>query len=273
MGRTAVGTRWWEHVAGWFGVRWKSPWITMTGGRRYTVAGRKVVVTRKRRPKTAASRLADGGWRSVIVSNRYLLLLGVLGVALLLYGRRPAPSVQVTSHTTPPYQEVTGVGTTPPGTGLQPELPLPAEGTPQVGGNQLSLIEDSLARMLERVLTQVPGAGKVSAVVLLDSSTRLVLAENTRTSTERIDEKDANGGTRTSTRETRDSQYLMARTASGASEAPVVTQYLAPQIRGVLVVADGAADPRVAALLYQAVQTVLSVPMYKIAILPRDGGH
>jgi len=269
-GKTRVP--WWERVAGWFGGRAESPW-TGLAGRRYTVGGRKVVVTHQRRGRPPGSP-TQSGWRRVWSANWYLVLLGTVGVALLLYGRHAGSPTPVTAKPAPAPEQVTGVvGSTPPGTGLQPELALPGEASPGTADTKAASTEDSLARMLERILSQVPGAGRVSAVVLLESTGRAVLAANTNTSSQRVEEKDSNGGTRTTTQESTQTQYLMARTAGGATETPVVTQYLAPEIRGVLVVADGAGDPQVSAVLYQAVQTVLGIPVHKIAILPRTSGH
>ncbi len=263
---------WWERVAGWFGGRVESPWTGLSG-RRYTVGSRKVVLTHQKRSRQSGSP-TQGGWRRVWSTNWYLLVLGTIGVALLLYGRRAGAPVQVTAQPAPAKEQVTGVvGSTPPGTGLQPELAVPGEASSGAVDTKTASTEDALARMLERTLSQVPGAGKVSAVVLLKSSSRLVLAANTTTSSQHIEEKDSNGGTRTTIQESTQSQYLMARTAGGATETPVVTQYLAAEIRGVLVVADGASDPHVSAMLYQAVQTVLGIPVHKIAILPRTSGH
>ena len=57
---------------------------------------------------------------------------------------------------------------------------------------------------------------------------------------------------------------------SGQSESPIVLEETWPQIRGVLVVADGADDPQVRFTIAHAVQTVLQIEMYRIEVLPRN---
>ena len=52
-------------------------------------------------------------------------------------------------------------------------------------------------------------------------------------------------------------------------EAPFVKSEISPKVRGVLVVADGAADNNVAANLKRAVCAALAVPIHKVEIMPR----
>jgi len=47
---------------------------------------------------------------------------------------------------------------------------------------------------------------------------------------------------------------------------------LTPRISGCVVVAEGARDPVVKTNIYRAVQVLLGIPIYKIEVLPMQGG-
>ncbi|MEW6242733.1 MAG: stage III sporulation protein AH [Bacillota bacterium] len=130
--------------------------------------------------------------------------------------------------------------------------------------------ERALAQELERMLSLVDGAGRVSCSVTLEGGVRTETAGNSSVTSRRTEEQDAQGGVRTITEETESVQVVMARSAGG--EHPVIVWETAPKIAGVLVVADGASDSTIKAQLAQAVQTLLGLPAHKVIVLPRKGG-
>ena len=60
----------------------------------------------------------------------------------------------------------------------------------------------------------------------------------------------------------------MSYTVSGESR-PIILKLIKPQIRGVIVVANGAENSVVKQMLSEAVQRGLNVPPARISILPR----
>lgn len=131
--------------------------------------------------------------------------------------------------------------------------------------------EDYLAEKLCSMLQEVEGAGKVKVTVRLDTSTQTEYAVNTSTGKKTTQEKDQSGGTRVLT-EDQDTGQLVLVTRNG-EETPVMSREIAPNIAGVLVVAEGANDPRVKAQLFRATQVALGVESHKVIVMARKAGE
>jgi len=129
--------------------------------------------------------------------------------------------------------------------------------------------EDQLGKKLCEMLKQVEGAGRVEVSVRLSGSTRSEYAVNATTGKKTTQEKDQSGGTRTTTEDSGSEQLVMNRSGSGG-EQPVIERDVAPQIAGVLVVAEGAVDARVKAKIFAAAQVALGVEPQRILVLPME---
>ncbi|GAB6099036.1 hypothetical protein JCM16358_09150 [Halanaerocella petrolearia] len=138
----------------------------------------------------------------------------------------------------------------------------------QATANNLS-VEEELENKLERILATVAGVGEVQVDITLDSGSEYIYVRDNSHSNKEIVEEDNNGGTRKTT-ETEREDKLVVLDSSG-SEKPVVRKEIKPKIRGVLVVAEGAANSHIKAELIRAVEVGLGIPSYKIAILPQEG--
>nr|WP_315989154.1 hypothetical protein [Desulforamulus aquiferis] len=128
-----------------------------------------------------------------------------------------------------------------------------------------------MANKLCEMLQQVEGAGNVKVTVRLDTSTETQYAVNTSTGKKTTLEKDQAGGTRTLTEDT-DTGQLVLVNRSG-EQIPVLSREIAPSVAGVLVVAEGAANPRVKAELFRATQVALGIEPHKVIVMPRKGGE
>lgn len=145
-------------------------------------------------------------------------------------------------------------------------------GKPGVVSNSLMTREEKeLAVELRQMLEQVAGAGKVEVTVQLASSTNNDYAINTTTGLKTTQEKDQGGGSRQITENTDSSTVVIARGAQGLEE-PVVQKEVAPDVAGIMVVAQGAGTPRVKADLFRAVQVALGVEPHRIIVLPMKEG-
>jgi len=122
---------------------------------------------------------------------------------------------------------------------------------------------------LQKILEKVAGVGQVSVMVNIDSTEEVVLGTNTRLNQRNTDENDRQGGTRKVTELTDDKQIVVLRGNSGG-EQPLIVKRLKPNIRGVIVVAEGANNIRTQAMLVDAVQRALHVSANKISILPMN---
>ncbi|MHB8758178.1 MAG: stage III sporulation protein AG [Bacillota bacterium] len=187
------------------------------------------------------------------VSSRIILLL-LLGLALILAGtlfNRPKPSSsEPTASDTPQTVTVAGALDDPKG---------------------YAEYEKYLNAELERVLSLIDGAGRVTVSVTLESGPRYDYAMNENTTERNTEEKDKSGGSRLITEIVRSLQMVLTRQGTGP-EKPVLRQIERPVVRGVLVVAPGAADSRVRARLTEAVQTFLSIPAHRVQVVPKSNG-
>lgn len=180
--------------------------------------------------------------------NLWLAALGALGIVLLVMantgGSKPA--------------------------GVQPEqvLPGPAPGE-KAESSSMSIEEEQIAGKLREMLRQVDGAGKVEVSVRLSGSTREEYAVNTTTGKKTTQERDQTGGTRLTTEDTGSGQLVMNRSETG-EEQPVVEREVAPQVAGVLVVAQGAGDSRIKARLFEATRVALGIDPQRILVLKME---
>ena len=69
-------------------------------------------------------------------------------------------------------------------------------------------------------------------------------------------------------RETRVLREPVFQRKSGGEETPVRISAKAPAIAGVLVVAEGGADPKIQQALGEATATLLGIPLHRVKVLP-----
>lgn len=155
-------------------------------------------------------------WKEALGRYKYALLVVALGAVLLLLP--------------------TGAGDA-----SQREYP-PAD---QTDSFDLEAFEEKL----ERVLSQVDGAGETSVVLTLDGGSRQVLAQN-------LEQDSAGGGASTT---------VTVGQGSG-SQAVVPLQTMAPSFRGALVVCPGGSDPQVKLRLMEAVSALTGLGSDRISI-------
>ncbi|RJX18701.1 MAG: hypothetical protein C4575_10100 [Desulforudis sp.] len=194
-------------------------------------------------------------WSKIFGNNRrkdqkvLLVALGLLGIFLLAFGsfwgnQRPQPQdTQVVS---------------------QPE----AAAKPETAKLRTQGEEEYLARRLETMLGQINGVGAVDVTIRLDGSTVSEYAVNVTAGKRVTDENDPEGARRVTTDHSESGQLVVVRGEQGY-EIPVMEREISPAVAGVLVVAEGARDPRIKAQLFQATQTALGVQPHKILVVPK----
>lgn len=189
------------------------------------------------------------GDKGVKVQNRrnlWLAGLAVLGVLMLVYAGFDAPAATEQ----------------PPSAGI-------AAGQAQAPEDNLMSAEEALlSKNLRAMLSQIDGAGQVEVSVRLSETTRSEYAVNATTGRKTTQERDQSGGTRLTTEDSDSNQLVMHR--NGQQEQPVVERGVAPRVAGILVVAEGAGDPKVKAMLFQATRVAMGVEPQKILVLPKE---
>ena len=156
----------------------------------------------------------------------WMITICVLGIVLLY----------CSSHWTNPKEDTTQAEQTIPQNNQRPEQILEEE--------------------MERILSQIAGAGEVEVMLTYRSTQEHVPA------TEQIIEETTREGENTKKEE----QHMVLLEQENG-QTPMILTELAPQVEGVVIVAQGAGDAVVCNSLHQAAQALLQVPSHKIAII------
>ncbi|MEQ6359035.1 stage III sporulation protein AG [Thermoanaerobacter thermohydrosulfuricus] len=123
-----------------------------------------------------------------------------------------------------------------------------------------------LEKDLKNILSKIEGVGNVEVLITLNSDEEVVAAMDVVESSTTTNEKDSNGGIRETIQTESNNRVVTSQDTSGQN-APIVLKRIMPEIRGVIVVADGAKDPRLRYELSSAVQTALGIPAYKVKVI------
>lgn len=142
-----------------------------------------------------------------------------------------------------------------------PEKPLQPE-TEGVGTQQELSEENRLEAQLQELFTQVVGIGKTQVMLSFASDGRQIV--------EKDQEYQAEGGsgengTGTGLQSSRESTVYQ-KDGSG-NETPYVTETLAPQVSGVLVIAQGGGNAVVVKEITEAVMALFGVEPHKIKVM------
>ena len=139
----------------------------------------------------------------------------------------------------------------------------PAQVTEKSASSSVDQSREKISQELEDILSQVEGAGQVSVSLSLTSDGLKNYASNTKNDVRETSEQDRNGGNRKIREENTSSEVAV----SGGSA--LLVEEKAPQIQGVLVVAEGAADAEVKEELSDATAALLNLSPHQVRVLPR----
>jgi stage III sporulation protein AG len=178
----------------------------------------------------------------------YLILLGCLGLGVLLFSSFLTTQEEDAAPSPFANKEQTS--------------------KPAVQQNGMEAYEQQFESELATNLSKVVGVSDVSVVVNLDSTEEEVLQSDTREANQTTNETDTRGGNRTVNQDNVDKKTSVYRTDQG--EQPIIIKRLKPRVRGVLIVARGVENLQVRAMVLEAVQRILDVPVYRISVLPRN---
>ncbi|SES82859.1 stage III sporulation protein AG [Oceanobacillus limi] len=129
-------------------------------------------------------------------------------------------------------------------------------------------LEQSYKSDLEPLLEQISGVSDVEVMVNLDSTNVKVYEKNLIIGQQHTDENDQNGGTRQIEENTEEAQVVSIR--QGDREEPLLVQTKRPEVRGVLVVANGVDHASVKQWVVEAVSRVLDVPTHRVSVMPKN---
>lgn len=135
------------------------------------------------------------------------------------------------------------------------------------GNTKIGALEKELENKLQANLLKMDGVGKVQVSVSFATGLKSEYARNQNVTKNTSKETDKTGGTRETAQVTENNQVVMP---SGSSQ-PVVVMEDRPDIAGVLIIAEGARDPKVREGIHTAVQTLLNIPSARISVVPMGG--
>lgn len=121
--------------------------------------------------------------------------------------------------------------------------------------------QQNLEKKLKTILSQIEGVGDLDVMITFESSEEIQPAYNLNSTTEKTQEKDAQGGERTVTTSSENKTMI-----TSSSNNPIIIKTTEPKIKGVLVVASGASDSNVKESLYNAVQVALQISGHQVEI-------
>ena len=123
----------------------------------------------------------------------------------------------------------------------------------------------ALERRLKQVLGQMDGVGKAEVMITLSDSGETIVEKDQKEQTNRIEESDASGGTRTTTDQETEETTIYVE--NGSEKHPYVTKEVLPKVEGVLVVAEGGDDPKVISDISDTVMALFRVEAHKIKVV------
>lgn len=126
--------------------------------------------------------------------------------------------------------------------------------------------EKTTKNELTTVLEQIDGVGKVDVMISFEDGEEQVPAVNVNDSKNYTEEKDSEGGDRSTTENNNGSTIVMSST-DGKSE-PFIVKTLKPKVIGVIVVAEGAENSITSLSISNAVMNIFNLPTEKVNVLP-----
>lgn len=119
--------------------------------------------------------------------------------------------------------------------------------------------KENIEQDLEKILSEIKGAGKVSVMVTLSDDGDTYFASDEKTANTKSDSEE------TKSREV--SHVFKNKTSEG--EFPLITKQTYPQISGVLICAEGAQNPQVKNNIVTAARALLGIKSHRIEVLER----
>lgn len=144
---------------------------------------------------------------------------------------------------------------------------IPTVNTSQQEGNDtLESYVNYQEKRLKSIIEKIDGAGTVYVMITAKASREIIVEKDTQTSSDKTDETDSNGGTRSVVNQSSQESTVMYDSQSGQSQ-PYVVKSLEPEIEGVVVAAQGADDAVVAQEIVNTVTVLFDVPAHKIKVV------
>ncbi|MGN8645445.1 stage III sporulation protein AG [Gracilibacillus sp. HCP3S3_G5_1] len=190
---------------------------------------------------------------------QYIALLVLIAVFILLISNVFSSNQSENQLAEPPSMIESSTGDEDNETWKQSDV---SDATSKIGD-----LEAAYERDLVQLLDKITGVSDVEVMVNLDATNEQVYEKNLVIGSQITSESDQNGGSRKIDDETREQTVVIIR--QGEQEVPLLIQTKKPQVRGVLVVANGVDNLEVKKWVLEAVSKVLDVPAHRVSVMPK----
>ena len=201
--------------------------------------------------------MMDKAWRQWFKKKDNFIILILAGILLFVIALPTKNGAGNQSDRGTTLSDSSGVGGTG-GSGTDGAESMGAEGTADDYAKELE-------QRLTKILSEMADVGRVEVMITLKSSRELVVEKETPVSRSATTETDAQGGSRTVN--TSEMEENVIYSTDGSSSEPYVVKSLAPEIEGVLVVAEGAGSGTVNRTVTEIVQALFDVEAHKVKVV------
>ncbi len=125
--------------------------------------------------------------------------------------------------------------------------------------------EDILEQRLQQVLSRMEGVGRVEVMITLKDEGESVVEKDISTTGDTRTDTDGEGNTTEQTNSERSEETVYSSNSSEGE--PFVSRQIAPNIEGILIVAEGGADTKVAKNISEAVEALFGLEAHKIKVV------
>lgn len=125
-----------------------------------------------------------------------------------------------------------------------------------------------LEKRIAKALEYVDGVGKTEIVITLSSNGQKIVEKDQQSSSQTTTEEDSNGGVRNVEDKSSERTSIYTQDADGA-QIPYISEERMPEIKGVIVIAEGGDDAVVVQNITEAIQALFGVEAHKIKIMKR----
>lgn len=126
--------------------------------------------------------------------------------------------------------------------------------------------QEQLKEQLENTLRKVEGVGDVEVAITMESTGAKIIEKDIPSNDSQTSQQDSQGGTQESTVRSQEETTVYTKDSQG-NQLPYVVSETAPQIRGVIVVAQGGNDPVIVQQIQEAVMALFHVEAHKIKVM------
>lgn len=135
---------------------------------------------------------------------------------------------------------------------LLSELPFFSSSEKKETHNESAGICENLEQEVEKLISKINGAGKVSVMLTYESDGERVFAKDTETKTQQNDNSQSN------------EKYIIVDSSQG--ETGLLVKVIYPRVRGVAVVCSGGADPTVRSEISAVLSALFDIGSNRISI-------